>query len=358
MTVGRVARLASALALLAGCNGEPTTPGPVPQPSLQASIAQGKADYDRYCALCHGENGVGYAADNANALANQDFLAAVTDRHLTIAITRGRPGTAMAGYGQQQGGPLEATQVRDIVRYLRSLQTEPALKLDQVAVTGDAKRAEPIYAKHCASCHGPRGEGTGAMSLNNPLFLVSASDGFIRHAIEKGRRGTPMAAYGDRLTTQDLDDLTALIRSWARTVVDDPSGEPPPAFARVVINETGPPAELGPLREGRFVPAKRVKEAMEGGKRLILLDARTSSDWLRAHIPGSVPFPYYNAHNMMGALPRDGTWIVAYCGCPHAASGQVMDLLRDRGFENTAVLDEGFFVWMQLGYPVTVGRKD
>ncbi len=60
---------------------------------------------------------------------------------------------------------------------------------------------------------------------------------------------------------------------------------------------------------------------------------------------------------MTAKLPRDGTWILAYCGCPHAASGQVMDSLRAAGFPNTAVIDEGIFEWIRRGYPVTHGTK-
>jgi len=33
----------------------------------------------------------------------------------------------------------------------------------------------------------------------------------------------------------------------------------------------------------------------------------------------------------------------------------VMDALRDAGFEHTAVLDEGVFVWEDLGYPTEGG---
>jgi rhodanese-related sulfurtransferase len=55
-------------------------------------------------------------------------------------------------------------------------------------------------------------------------------------------------------------------------------------------------------------------------------------------------------------MPKDSTWIVAYCACPHAASGQVVNKLRDYGFQNTAILDEGILVWAQLGYPVQHGN--
>ena len=88
----------------------------------------------------------------------------------------------------------------------------------------------------------------------------------------------------------------------------------------------------------------------------ILLDARASSDWVLGHIPGAVPFPFYSVDELASNLPTDGTWIVAYCACPHAASGRVVDDLRARGFANTAVLDEGIYFWRDAGYPMARGR--
>ena len=51
--------------------------------------------------------------------------------------------------------------------------------------------------------------------------------------------------------------------------------------------------------------------------------------------------PSYDVDECAAKLPKDGTWIVAYCACPHAASGRVAAALRDRGFKNVVVLDEG-----------------
>jgi cytochrome c oxidase cbb3-type subunit 3/ubiquinol-cytochrome c reductase cytochrome c subunit len=68
-------------------------------------------------------------------------------------------------------------------------------------------------------------------------------------------------------------------------------------------------------------------------------------------IPGSISVPYY-AFSRLDELPRDGTWIMAYCACPHHASGVVVDELRKRGFPYTAVLDEGILEWKKRGYPI------
>jgi cytochrome c oxidase cbb3-type subunit 3/ubiquinol-cytochrome c reductase cytochrome c subunit len=44
--------------------------------------------------------------------------------------------------------------------------------------------------------------------------------------------------------------------------------------------------------------------------------------------------------------------VLAYCACPHHASGIIVDELRKRGFKHTAVIDEGILFWHQQGYPV------
>jgi len=224
------------------------------------------------------------------------------------------------------------------------------VELSSKPVAGDRGRGEAIYGAHCASCHGPKGEGKLAPSLNNPIFHSTASDQFIRYAIAEGRKGTPMPAFSKPLGPQGVDDVTAYLRSLRK------GGERqvPPALPNVplVINPKGPPPKFE-LREDFYVPAAQVKAALDKGARLIIADARAQSDYLEARIPGAISLPFYAVEEYAAKLPKDGTWIIAYCACPHAASGQVARALRDRGFPKTAVLDEGIHVWIQRGYPVT-----
>lgn len=350
--IGTLLVVAACLTSALGCGRTGTTP-------TNERSAEGARLYRTYCGLCHGDRGEGYAADDANALANQDFLASVDDEFLRRAIRDGHPGTAMAAYGHRSGGPLDDRQIDVLVTFLRSFQERPSLDLPRTAIEGDAAAVRSVYEGECAGCHGERGQGVTALSLNNAAFHATASDAQIRHAIAKGRRGTPMPAFEGRLQPAQLDGLVALIRSFARGRAENrPQEAAIPDDLPLVTNPDGPKARFT-LREDRFVPALAVKRALEAGQRVVLLDARAPSDWLAMHIPGAVPCPYYAVEELVARLPRDGTFIVAYCGCPHAASGRVVDALRERGFENTAVLDEGVLVWRDLGYPVegeSVGR--
>lgn len=324
-----------------------------------SELAEGARLYRTYCGLCHGDDGEGYAADDANALANQQFLASVSDEFLRENIALGHPGTSMAAYASSAGGPLSDAEIDTLVAFIRNWQDVESANLAE-AVEGDAEAARDVYARECAACHGDRGQGASALSLNNPVFLRSASDGQIDYAIRHGRSGTPMPAFEGELAEASISNLVALIRSWDEGESDvadslvamDGIGDGP-----IVLNPDGEAAEFSPLREGRYVPSEEVAEALDDGRRIVFLDARAPSDYVRFHVVGAVPSPYYAVGDIVERLPRDGTWIVAYCGCPHAASGRVMDRLRDEGFENTAVLDEGVIHWEAEGYPVVRGPE-
>ena len=344
--------LAAPLAVIAAtCGSNMTQQDEKDGADAQATTASGEEIYQRYCALCHGKAGEGYAADHANALANPQFLATATDSFLRVAIVRGRVGTPMSAWGKQFGGPLTGPDVEKLLDYIRDWQTTPTLELPSTKVAGDVARGQPLYDQHCASCHGPKGEGKLAPSLNNPIFHSTASDRFIRHAIAEGRTGTPMPAFEKSLGAQAVDDLTAHVRSLRKGGDRKAASEVKLPDVPLVINPKGKPPKFE-LRDNFYVPAAQVKAALDAGARLVIADARAPSDYLEAHLPGAISLPFYAVEEYAAKLPKDGTWIVAYCACPHAASGRVAHALRERGFPNAVVLDEGVTVWTQRGYPI------
>jgi cytochrome c oxidase cbb3-type subunit 3/ubiquinol-cytochrome c reductase cytochrome c subunit len=311
--------------------------------------------YGTYCGFCHGELGEGYVSDNANALANPNFLASADDEFLRQGILHGRPGTAMPGWGLDFGGPLVEDHVDAILSLIRSWQTEPTVTLTEGTIEGDPVAGATVYAEHCAECHGEVGEGGSFLTLNNPWFLHTATDGFLEYAIADGRPGTPMPGFSASLETQQINDIVALLRSWEVEVDDSPLPEFIPDWTDVVINPGGPPASFSPS-DVLYVPADEVNAAIERGESLVVIDARPPSDYLFGHISGAVSVPFYDAATAAPMMPTD-LWIVAYCGCPHAISTQAAEALLAEGLDTVGVIDEGYYHWIEQGYPVSRGRE-
>ena len=326
---------------------------------------RGLALYTEYCGFCHGASGEGYWADNANALANPEFLASATDFFLWASILDGRPGTPMSPWGQSHSGPLSEEDAWDLVAYIRLWQDLPSVDVEYMQISGDADSGQAVYERmQCGACHGADGEGVLAMSLNNPVFHQFASDGFIYHAIAKGRAPTTMPAYEDVLTEQEMQDLVAYIRTWSRPVVPPDNEQFTPDWTDHVINEGGTHADFTPRvveREGaefndEFVSAQQVYDAMLAGQSFVLVDARVIPDYLIGHINGAVSVPFDSVDRAAEVITRE-RWVITYCGCPHAVSGRARAAFKRAGFERVAVLDEGYYYWTDEGWPACGGRE-
>lgn len=322
----------------------PATPPPPAAPSADA-IA-GAPLYAKYCALCHGADAKGYAADNAPSLISETFLRSATDAFIASGISIGRPGTPMAAYSRRLGGPLTDEQVGQIVAFLRS--KGPAAEVLTAVAAGDPAKGKPLFLAMCSSCHGDGPQRT-APRLDLPAFLHAATNSFLDYAIRLGRPGTKMEPYASRLAQNQIDDIVAYLRTFqnpaAPPTMAGPTGKEP-----MVINPKGKQAAFK-LRDDRFVASADVAAALAAKKRLVILDARATSDWMLGHIPGSIPMPYYDMKRL-DEVPKDGTWVLAYCACPHHASGEVIDALRKLGYPKTAVIDEGILFWQKQGYPM------
>ncbi len=325
------------------------------------SVAQEHAAglYLKYCALCHGENREGYAADFSPSLRSHSLMAtSQSSNFLRYTIQYGRANTAMAGYYDERGGPMEFLEIELLLKWLyEESGVEEPIELSREPVVGDVELGSILYAEKCTACHGAKGEGISAPALGNPMLLATATDEFLRYAIAEGRDSTLMPAFKDSLNKVEIDALTAFLRSRA-SGWEVPKGDtvsiPTPEDYVLNPDRNDPDFEL---REGLYLSAEQLNKALQDSMRLIVLDARSEVAWRQTHIPGAIPVPYYEEpEDFVEDIPNDSTWIVAYCACPHAASGEVISKLREYGFKKTAILDEGILVWAQLGYPVRHGN--
>ena len=320
-------------------------------------MARADAMYQQYCSLCHGKDREGYKADHAPSLKSKSMLSTAFPQLLFDTISWGRVNSAMDGYSKEAGGPLSDADIILLIRWLAQKERISPIELGEASVQGNALKGKALYGDNCVSCHGVNGEGVTAPAIADQLFLSSATDNYLKHAIVNGREGTPMQSFSNSLHNEEINDIVAYLRSqasgWRPTPLELAKWPEPEEF---VINPDGSNPTFN-LRDGRYVPAKEVVQALESKNKLIILDTRPGSAWQRIHIPGAVPMPYYRDKARIAEyLPNDDTWIVAYCACPHAASDTVVNHLRSLGYKNTAVIDEGILKWIEMGLPVEAGK--
>jgi cytochrome c oxidase cbb3-type subunit 3 len=319
--------------------------------------AAAAADYQKYCALCHGADRQGYVNDHAPSLRSESLLSSGYPSELMYTIGYGRRGTPMGAFVEEMGGPLNREEIRRLTRWLKEQVGAEPVDLSLEPVSGDIVLGENTFALHCTKCHGEQGQGVTGPAIGNPAMLSLTTDAFLQYAIENGRDGTEMPSFRDQLSAGEINGLTAFLRTraagWQMTM---PVLESPPPPDEWILNPDAPAPEFE-LKDDTYVSAADLLSALQDKRRMVLLDTRVTSTWQMAHIEGSVPLPYYEDFDTVTAnLPTDGTWIVAYCECPRAAAESVNKELVKQGFQHTAVLWEGIQGWVSLGYPVTVGQ--
>jgi cytochrome c oxidase cbb3-type subunit 3/ubiquinol-cytochrome c reductase cytochrome c subunit len=320
-----------------------------------ALVARGGELYGRMCAVCHGARGEGYVADQAPSLSHPELLSSVSDEFLRFSIAIGRQGTKMSAWQADQGGPLTSDDVTAIVTTMRSWQKTPPLALDERPPSGDREQGKVIFERECARCHGASGP---YVRIRNRQWLAHASPGFIRHAIRKGRPGTEMAPFESALGEQGIEHVVTYLRSLPSWIlkgeVEGTSRPPPIALGAVPLNPRGREPrgfQRYPLNTSIDVIAP---ELLKRKARMVLLDARAPSDYQREHIAGAVSVPFYDPSPYLADLPKD-TWLVSYCGCPHAESRSLAEQLVEAGFSKVTVLNEGLDAWMMKKYPMSSG---
>jgi len=356
-TIGLSATILGIISLTFPCiiNAEEYETLPPPRKLTAEQSQRAEANYQKYCALCHGADRQGHANDHAPSLRSKSLMESGVAHQILRPMSYGRTGTAMGGYLDEVGGPMTLDETWDLTYWLYEQAGFERLKMSTNPVKGDIKRGAQVYQENCIECHGVNGEGVTGPALANPSALAHNTDEFIRHAIRNGRQQTPMPAFKDKLSTQDIDNVTAFLRSKAsggqiaKTVLREL-----PTPEQYIVNPEGQDPDFD-LSDNMYVTSKDLHQALKSKKRMLLLDTRVTSVWQTAHIEGSIPFPYYaDLDETLAGIPKD-VQIIAYCSCPRAAADYTINKLRRRGYTRTAVLWEGIFGWMNQGYPVMRG---
>jgi cytochrome c oxidase cbb3-type subunit 3 len=91
--------------------------------SSAGDVRRGEAVFGTYCASCHGARGEGGA--KGSAVANDSYLALVSDQGLRTVVITGRPDLGAPDWrGNVPGRPLTDEEVTDVVAWLASRRVE------------------------------------------------------------------------------------------------------------------------------------------------------------------------------------------------------------------------------------------
>jgi mono/diheme cytochrome c family protein len=102
---------------------------------LELSRVGGKATYDRYCLICHGESGGGDGFNAYNvksafgvsptAFSDSATMAALSDSNALESIRDGGPAVGRSAAMPPWGRTLTPGEIADVWRYARSLASAP-----------------------------------------------------------------------------------------------------------------------------------------------------------------------------------------------------------------------------------------
>ena len=239
-----------------------------PVTSTQADAALGAPIFLKNCSTCHGAQGEGV---DGPALRNSQYIQTAGDQAVFQTIAEGRPGTKMPAWLQINGGPLDETQITDVIAYLHALQNvaplgtatpsppeptdtplppnaptpapaQPSISGQPgpaASLTGNADGGKGLFGKYCAACHGPEGvqgvpnpdsdDGTvpslkpidPTIANADPTVFAANVDRFIEHgSVPSGPSPLiMMPAFGDGhlLTNQQIADIIAYLIALNQT---------------------------------------------------------------------------------------------------------------------------------------------
>ncbi|MEN3048322.1 MAG: rhodanese-like domain-containing protein [Candidatus Caldarchaeales archaeon] len=105
-----------------------------------------------------------------------------------------------------------------------------------------------------------------------------------------------------------------------------------------------------PVGRWWFIDSKELKEKLDAGERIIVVDVREKTEWDAGRIPGAIHIRLGEVPKNVDKLPKDAT-IVVYCAVG-VRSAMAMTMLRMMGYEKVFNLRGGFGDWVAKGYPV------
>lgn len=105
-----------------------------------------------------------------------------------------------------------------------------------------------------------------------------------------------------------------------------------------------------------LITVEQVKRFLDAREKITLVDLRPAADFKQRRLPGARSIPLAELKQRLSEIPRAGR-VILYCDCRPADEAEAFYLLRDNGYRNVAVLQEGFSRWTSLNYPLEAGTR-
>jgi len=101
----------------------------------------------------------------------------------------------------------------------------------------------------------------------------------------------------------------------------------------------------------RETNVKEVKQWLDRGEKLRLVDVREDGEWARGHLPGAIHMGKgIIERDIVDTIPEKSQTIVLYCGGGFR-SAIAADNLQKMGYTNVLSMDGGWRDWNEAGYP-------
>lgn len=186
-----------------------------------SSVEIGRDLYASNCTLCHGEFGEGGVnpsrpGDIIAPISTSEYLATRDDISLRAIIAQGQPNFGMSPFGSSFGGPLDDEQIDALVAFIRSWQQNPPVELPPEISLPPVEpiiSSQDIFNNLCSQCHGTNGEGGLGPSLIDQSFREQNTPQEIFDTINLGHEATAMIAWGEVLTSEQINLLVEYILS-------------------------------------------------------------------------------------------------------------------------------------------------
>ncbi|MES1261551.1 MAG: VTT domain-containing protein [Acidobacteriota bacterium] len=107
------------------------------------------------------------------------------------------------------------------------------------------------------------------------------------------------------------------------------------------------------LRVARIAPLE-LKQRMESGENIMIVDLRNAFEWREGRIPGSITLTDKELDAFVPTVPD--AEMILYCSCPNESSSAAAATIRlkRRGIKLIRPLEGGLPLWTELGFPMEV----